>query len=58
MKVCSVEGCNGKHKAHGYCSRHYQQWKKYGYIKYEERCLCNHEEQCKIKDLKISQKKN
>ena len=52
MKVCSVEGCNGKHKAHGYCSRHYQQWKKYGYIKYEERYLCNHEEQCKIKGCK------
>lgn len=31
-KVCSVEGCNGKHHSKGYCSRHYQQFKKYGFV--------------------------
>lgn len=23
LKVCSVEGCGGKHKAKGLCSKHY-----------------------------------
>ena len=32
MKTCSVEGCNGKHVAKGYCSKHYQQMKRYGQI--------------------------
>ena len=31
-KTCKVDGCNGKHHGKGYCSRHYQQFKKYGYI--------------------------
>lgn len=31
-KICSVEGCNGKLHGLGYCSRHYQQFKKYGKI--------------------------
>lgn len=31
-KVCSVEGCNGKHNAKGYCDKHYRQFKKYGHI--------------------------
>ena len=30
-KVCSVEGCNGKHLAKGYCNRHYKQFKKHGH---------------------------
>jgi len=29
---CSVEGCNEKHKAKGYCNRHYRQYKKYGEV--------------------------
>ena len=33
MKTCSVEGCNEKHHAHGYCSRHYQQFRKHQEIK-------------------------
>lgn len=32
MKTCSVEGCNGKHLAKGYCSKHYAQVKKHGRI--------------------------
>ena len=30
MKICSVEGCEGKYKGHGYCQKHYVQLKKYG----------------------------
>lgn len=29
-KVCSVEGCNRKHKSFGFCLLHYRRWKKYG----------------------------
>ena len=32
MRICSVEGCNNKHLAKGYCTKHYQQIKKYGEI--------------------------
>lgn len=32
MKICSVEGCNGKHYSKGFCNKHYQQMKKYGKI--------------------------
>lgn len=32
MRICSVEGCNSKHRAKGYCTKHYQQIKKYGEI--------------------------
>lgn len=31
-KTCSVEGCNGKHLAKGYCDKHYRQIRKYGHI--------------------------
>ena len=31
-KRCKVEGCNGKHKALGYCNKHYVQHKRYGHI--------------------------
>lgn len=27
---CSVEGCNKKHKGHGYCLAHLRRYKKYG----------------------------
>ena len=30
MKICKIEGCDGKHKAKGYCIKHYQQYLKYG----------------------------
>ena len=33
MKKCSVKGCNGKHKAKGYCFKHYMQVRTYGEIK-------------------------
>lgn len=30
MKVCSIPGCTNKHKGLGFCSRHYQAFKKTG----------------------------
>ena len=33
MKVCTVEGCNGKVHAKGYCDKHYRQYKRYGKIR-------------------------
>lgn len=30
MRKCSIEGCNNKHDAKGYCSAHYNRKKKYG----------------------------
>ena len=32
MKICKVEGCNGKHKAKGYCNKHYKQLLRHGKI--------------------------
>lgn len=29
-RICSIEGCTGRHEARGWCGKHYQQWKKYG----------------------------
>lgn len=31
-KTCTVENCNGKHMAKGYCCKHYNQIRKYGHI--------------------------
>ena len=30
MKKCKVNNCDGKHKAKGYCKKHYDQFRKYG----------------------------
>lgn len=30
MRVCSIDGCEKKHKGHGFCSAHYQRFKKHG----------------------------
>ena len=27
-RKCAVKGCDEKHVAHGYCSKHYQQWRR------------------------------
>ena len=32
MKICSVSGCNGKHKGLGFCAKHYCQYKRHGKI--------------------------
>lgn len=30
MKTCSIDGCTGKHKAYGWCNKHYQRWCSHG----------------------------
>ena len=30
MKICSISGCNKKHKAKGYCHNHYENFKRTG----------------------------
>lgn len=30
-QVCSVEGCSGRHKAHGYCIKHYRRLQRGGH---------------------------
>ena len=30
MKICSVKGCGKRHKARGFCARHYFRWGKHG----------------------------
>lgn len=32
--TCSVDRCAGKHKGHGYCNKHYQQWKAHGEVRH------------------------
>lgn len=29
-KICTVDSCNNKHVAKGYCDTHYRRWKKHG----------------------------
>ena len=31
-KICQVDGCNKKVKAHGYCNTHYEQIRKHGHL--------------------------
>lgn len=31
-RTCSVDGCNQRHEARGWCSAHYQRWKRYGTV--------------------------
>lgn len=37
MRICSIDGCGGKHKGHGYCNKHYQKWRQYGDPLYDGR---------------------
>lgn len=30
MKLCSIEGCGRRHKGHGYCIRHWNNWRNSG----------------------------
>ena len=32
MRICTVEGCNEKHRSKGYCKRHYEQFRILGKI--------------------------
>ncbi len=29
-RICSVDGCESRHDARGYCASHYNRWKRYG----------------------------
>lgn len=29
MRICKIQGCGRKHKAHGWCSFHYERWQKH-----------------------------
>ncbi len=33
---CSVGGCDGPHEGRGYCSKHYQRWKKHGDVHWSD----------------------
>lgn len=41
MKTCCVEGCNNKHYAKGYCSKHYNHFRRHGKILNKHRRLPN-----------------
>lgn len=30
MRVCSVDGCEKRHEAHGFCAMHYERWRRRG----------------------------
>src|SRR4051794_34641732 len=30
MKICTVEGCEGKHYGQGLCNKHWQRWRYHG----------------------------
>lgn len=30
MRLCQIEGCGKRHKAHGWCESHHRRWKKFG----------------------------
>lgn len=35
--ICSVEGCDGTARGHGYCSKHYTKWRRHGDPLHSER---------------------
>jgi len=53
MKLCSVEECDRKHYAKGYCYKHYRQFKNYGKIlertKYDPNKIIVEDQICKMK---------
>jgi len=30
LRVCQIDGCNGKHVARGWCDAHYMRWRRHG----------------------------
>jgi hypothetical protein len=52
VKICKVDGCNDKHYAKGYCSKHYSQWQRYGNIlnrtKYDSNEIILHDDYAEI----------
>jgi 5-methylcytosine-specific restriction endonuclease McrA len=31
-RTCTVDGCEGKHRARGFCQKHYTRWQRYGIV--------------------------
>lgn len=52
MKKCKVEGCNCKHHAKGYCSKHYTQVRRYGKVlnrtKYDPNEIIEYEDYAEV----------
>lgn len=46
MDVCAGNGCSRKVYAHGFCTKHYQRWRKHGDPDYER--ITNSEKTCKV----------
>ena len=40
-RVCSVEGCEGRHSGKGYCAVHYQRWRRLGTTELPPRRMCS-----------------
>lgn len=52
MKECNVKGCNNKHHAKGYCSKHYTQVRRYGKVlnrtKYDPNEIIEYEDYAEV----------
>lgn len=50
MRICTVEGCNRKHKGHGYCTLHLQRKVKHGDALYVPKIQLKNSPLCSILD--------
>lgn len=39
-EFCTIDGCDGKHYARGWCSKHYNRWRLYGRLGLLEERIC------------------
>lgn len=47
-RTCSIEACDGVHRARGWCSKHYQRWKAFGDPMVERKARVAPERGCSI----------
>jgi hypothetical protein len=40
--TCSIDGCNGTSSTRGWCTKHYQRWRKYGNPEHQVRLMTQH----------------